>query len=321
MSHPTTRLLTILELLQTYEHMSGAEIARRLEVAPRTIRRYITSLQDIGIPIETQRGRYGAYRLRRGFKLPPLMLTDEEALAVMLGLLATRKMSFAVSASAVEGALAKIERVLPPLARQRLDAVQQAVTFALTPAYDPPDAEMLFTVTTALRRSRMLSLCYRGWQAEATERVIDPHGIVYLEGRWFMTGFCHLREAIRIFRLDRILPAKIEEATFQSPEHFDALEYIIHSLAMAPSTWYVEVALYLPFAQAQQRIPPLSAALEDKESYVLLRCYAQNLEWIAYVLAGLNCHLVVLRPPELRRVLQQLATHINAIAAAPEIER
>jgi len=114
MSHPTTRLLTILELLQTYEHMSGAEIARRLEVAPRTIRRYITSLQDIGIPIETQRGRYGAYRLRRGFKLPPLMLTDEEALAVMLGLLATRKMSFAVSASAVEGRLQKLN-VFSPL--------------------------------------------------------------------------------------------------------------------------------------------------------------------------------------------------------------
>ncbi len=221
MSHPTTRLLTILELLQTYEHMSGAEIARRLEVSPRTIRRYMTSLQDIGIPIETQRGRYGAYRLRRGFKLPPLMLTDEEALAVMLGLLATRKMSFAVSASAVEGALAKIERVLSPLARQRLDAVQQAITFALTPAYDPPDAEVLFTVTAALRQSRMLNLRYRGW----------------------------------------------------------------------------------------------------KESYVVLRCYAHNLEWIAYILAGLNCHLVILQPPELRRVLQHLATHINAIAAAPEIDR
>jgi len=319
MSHPTTRLLAMLELLQTYGQMSGAEIARRLEVAPRTIRRYITSLQEIGIPIETQRGRYGAYRLRRGFKLPPLMLTDEEALAVMLGLLATRKMSFAVSATAVEGALAKIERVLPALVRQRLDAVQQAVTFAMKPAYDPPDAEMLFTVTAAIRQLQSLQVSYQGWQGEVTERSFDPYGVIYLEGRWFVVGWCHLREAVRMFRLDRMLAVYMEEATFLPPQNFDALEYVMHSLAMTPSRWYVEVGLCLPLAEAQQRIPAPLAVLEDKGRHVLLRCYAQNLEWMAYVLAGLQCHLVVFQPPELQRALQQLATHITTIAEAAEM--
>src|SRR5262245_31900824 len=113
MYSPTTRLLTVLELLQSYGHMSGAEIARRLEVDRRTVRRYIVMLQDMGIPVEGERGPYGAYSLRRGYKLPPLLFTDAEAIALTLGLLAMREFRFPVDVAAVEGALAKTERVMP----------------------------------------------------------------------------------------------------------------------------------------------------------------------------------------------------------------
>jgi len=113
MYYPATRLLTVLELLQSRQRISGPELATRLEVDTRTVRRYIMMLQDLGVPVEAERGRYGSYRLRPGFKLPPLMFTDDEALALTLGLLAARKMGLTVAAPAVEGALAKIERVLP----------------------------------------------------------------------------------------------------------------------------------------------------------------------------------------------------------------
>src|SRR5215475_4063232 len=106
MYSPTTRLLTLLELLQSYKEMSGAELARRLEVDRRTVRRYIVMLQDMGIPVEAERGPYGAYQLQRGYKLPPLMFTDSEAIALTLGLLVMREYHFPVDTAAVEGALA-----------------------------------------------------------------------------------------------------------------------------------------------------------------------------------------------------------------------
>ena len=120
MYHPTTRVLTILELLQAYPQISGAELATRLEVSQRSIRRYVMMLQDLGIPVEATRGPQGGYRLRPGFKLPPLMLTDDEALAIMLSLHAARRQWGTGAAVTVEGALAKIERVLPPSLRERL---------------------------------------------------------------------------------------------------------------------------------------------------------------------------------------------------------
>ncbi|HEU5089089.1 MAG TPA: HTH domain-containing protein, partial [Roseiflexaceae bacterium] len=113
MYHPTTRLLTILELLQTYATMSGAALARRLEVEPRSVRRYITMLQDMGIPIEAVRGPGGGYQLRPGFKLPPLLFSEEEATAIVLGLLSASWLALGQPSVAVEGALAKVMRVLP----------------------------------------------------------------------------------------------------------------------------------------------------------------------------------------------------------------
>src|SRR5438034_10794541 len=118
MYFPTTRVLTVLELLQSHQRLNGPDIAERLEVNPRTVRRYITMLQDLGIPVEAERGRYGTYRLRPGFKLPPLMFSDQEALAVVLGLLAARRLGLAVAGPAVEGALGKNESVVTVTQRE-----------------------------------------------------------------------------------------------------------------------------------------------------------------------------------------------------------
>lgn len=129
MYSPTTRLLTVLELLESRHQMSGPELARRLEVDERTVRRYIVMLQDMGIPVEAVRGVYGAYRLRRGHRVPPLMFTDGEAVALTLGLLAIREFRFPVDVAAVEGALAKTERVLPEQPLQQARSLQEAITF------------------------------------------------------------------------------------------------------------------------------------------------------------------------------------------------
>src|SRR5947209_16379363 len=141
MYFPTTRVLTILELLQSHYRLSGPELAERLEVNTRTVRRYITMLQDLGIPVEAERGRHGSYRLRPGFKLPPLMFTEDEALSLTLGLLASRRLGLTVTAPAVEGALAKIERVLPLELRGRVQAIQETLVLDFTRVGVTPDSE------------------------------------------------------------------------------------------------------------------------------------------------------------------------------------
>src|SRR5690349_7278987 len=170
MYFPTTRVLTILELLQSRQQLSGPELAERLEVNPRTVRRYITMLQDLGVPVEAERGRYGSYRLRPGFKLPPMMFTDDEALALTLGLLVARKMGLTVAAPAVEGALAKIERVLPAVLRERVQAVQEILVLDFTPSNKVPNNEVVIMLCAAAQQGRRVWIHYRNWNAsEETE--------------------------------------------------------------------------------------------------------------------------------------------------------
>src|SRR5262245_43820620 len=139
MSRPTTRVLAVLELLQTHSRMSSAELAERLEVDRRTVRLYVSMLEDIGIPITAERGRDGAYRLVSGFKLPPMMFTDDEALALSVGLLAARGLGLAEAAPAVASAQAKLERVMPANVRRRVRAVDETVTLDLSRPVSPGD--------------------------------------------------------------------------------------------------------------------------------------------------------------------------------------
>src|SRR5207302_10405049 len=176
MYFPTTRVLTVLELLQSHQRLSGPDIAERLEVNTRTVRRYITMLQDLGIPVEAERGRYGSYRLRPGFKLPPLMFNEEEAQALTLGLLAARKLGLAVPAPAVEGRLAKIERVLPDKVRARVQAVQETLFFDVQVPDTAPTSEIVGTLCTAVQQEKRVWLHYQSWQAETTGRKVDLYG-------------------------------------------------------------------------------------------------------------------------------------------------
>lgn len=129
-NRPTTRLLSMLELLQARGRIGGAEIARRLEVGERTVRRYAVMLQEMGVPVEGERGRHGGYSLRRGHRLPPMMFTDEEALGLSLGLLAARGLGLSGAAPAVEGALAKLERAMPEALRERVRSLEGTVSVA-----------------------------------------------------------------------------------------------------------------------------------------------------------------------------------------------
>ena len=314
MYHPTTRLLTALELLQSRRQLSGPELAQRLEVDVRSVRRYITMLQDLGIPVEAERGRYGAYRLRPGYKLPPLMFSEEEALALVLGLATARRLGLAEPALAAEGALAKIERVLPVALRERVQAVQESLVLSLSAPGPMPASELVVTLGMAARQNRQVWLRYRSWVGDESERLFDPYALVYREGRWYSVGFCHLRQDIRVFRLDRVIETSLRDGAFTRPADFKALEHVERAIARTPGVWDVVVLLKTTLEHAQMHISPVLATLEAVADGVLMHCYVNQLDWMAYVLAGLDCSIVIQQPAELHEAIARLAARVAQMA-------
>lgn len=320
MYSPTTRLLTLLELLQSRKQLSGSEIARRLEIDPRTVRRYIVMLQDMGIPVEAERGPYGAYQLQRGYKLPPLMYNDEEAVALTLGLLAMREMQFPVNVAAVEGALAKTERVMPETLLQQVRALQEAITFNMTILPAQPQHEYVTALSTAVQQGQRVRLAYRAFSGDASERLFDPYGIVMHEGYWYTVGYCHLRTDLRTFRLDRIAALEPTRDTFERPDSFNALEHILKSVEHMGGVEQVEVLLKTTLERAQAALPPEIGTLEAVEGGVLFRRAGYQLEWTAHaLLAHVDFPFVVRKPEALRELLRELGTRALR-AVEPEAE-
>lgn len=312
MYQPSTRLLTILELLQARGHMSGSELANRLEVSPRSVRRYIAALQDMGIPIEGELGRYGQYRLRPGYKLPPLMFDDEEALAVTVGLLLVRRSGGLVEPATTERTLAKLNRVLPEDLREQVTALQETIEFDIPPEQVLPGSEQLSILSRAVRARRRVGLRYSSEQKNATQREFDPYGVVQQGGRWYTAGYCHLRQDMRVFRLDRIAEVELLEPTFELPKGFDTRGYVSRSVALAPLAYSAEVLLKTNLENAERELYPNFVTLETVSEGVTLRCTTDCLGWLARVLASLSFPWEVREPPELEVALREHAASILA---------
>ncbi|RPI93339.1 MAG: YafY family transcriptional regulator [Chloroflexi bacterium] len=306
MYSPTTRLLSVLELLQSRRQMSGSEMARRLEVDRRTVRRYIVMLQDMGIPVEAERGPYGNYQLQRGHKIPPLMFTDTEAIALTLGLLAIREFRFPVEVAAVESALAKTERVLPEKLLQQARALQEAITLHIDLPPTRVQNDFVKILSLAVQQRRQVRLSYRSWEGEESEREFDPYGIVFNEGYWYTSGYCHLRHDLRTFRLDRITALEGMDRAFVRPDDFDVLEHVLNSLFSRPGTEQVEVLMKTTLEHARQVTSPDMGTLEKAEQGVIFRRAAQHLEWVAFFLMCLDFPVVVLQTPALRETLRRM---------------
>lgn len=319
MYSPTSRLLGVLELLQSRQHISGTELAQRLEIHPRTVRRYIQQLQDMGIPVEAERGIYGAYHLKPGQRVPPLLFTEQETLALSLGLLTIRELQFPVERAIAETTLAKIERVLPAGLVQHARALQAAISMQLGMRSQRIEPTWLMQLSLAVQRCQQVLLEYLSAIQILTERTIDAYGIVFNEGAWYLVGYCHLRMAIRVFRLDRIQAIQLLDSSFERPASIDIVEIVQAALHAADQPNEVEVLLKTTIQHAHRIIPPAMGRLEATPHGVLLRRAAVHLEWVAFTLLELDIPVVVLQPSALRELLQAIATKalgmINAAAA------
>jgi predicted DNA-binding transcriptional regulator YafY len=313
---PTTRLLALLEVLQSRDIVGGAELARRLEIDGRSVRRYIAMLAEIGILVETVRGPHGGYRLRPGPRIPPLLLTEEEAVALALALGTLPHLGLALAPETLTGLRAKLERTLSEGLRERVRALSGSIALPPGPPMVPADGALLTALGEAASAGRRLRLRYRAEGGAETARLVDPYGVARWSRAWYLVAHCHLRAGVRLFRLDRIAAAEATAERFAPPADFDPYAHVARAMVEYPGRWAVDVRLDLPLAAARDSpIAPYGTLTADGAGS-RFRGRFDGLDGLARELVSLGCRLVVGEPPELREALRRLATEIAALADA-----
>jgi predicted DNA-binding transcriptional regulator YafY len=303
----TDRVLQLLELLQDRPSATGPELAQALGTDTRTIRRDVVTLRDLGIPVEGERGRGGSYRIRPGYRVPPLMFTSKEAAAVALGLMAAKRLGIET-----DSALTKVRRVLPDRLRLGVESLENTLGFTGHIDAEPPDGETLLALAAAARSGRRVSVRYTDSHGETTQRSLTPWGVVAHNGRWYAAAFDHGRAAPRTIRADRTRDVQPAGTGAPPTPGFDATDFVSRSLASVPWQHGVEVLLHTDHDAAIQRFPPTLANLEETPQGIVLRMRADSLDWAAGLLAGAGCDFTIRHPPELRASVRRLARRLTA---------
>ncbi|MCX5443616.1 MULTISPECIES: YafY family protein [unclassified Streptomyces] len=326
MPRPAGRVLTLLELLQSGGTRTVAELADRLGVEGRTVRRYVHHLIDLDVPVESVRGRYGGYRLAPGYRLPPLMLSDDEALAVLLGLVAGRRAGLTTTQhTANETASAKIRRVLPKHIARRLDTLLESLAFTEQPGeLDTPDTGVLLTIADAVRHRRPVSIRYTDRDGRRSERTLHACGIVAHSGRWYVTGKDARIGEDRTFRLDRIADARTLPGSFETPAGLSPELRVLSGFAAAKYQHEVTLRIHGTVEQIRAHLPASVASLVELEplagedqvtdGWRRVELRAERLDWLPAVLASLDRPFVIERPDELRNLVIELADRLASYA-------
>ncbi|UEA61075.1 YafY family transcriptional regulator [Gordonia otitidis] len=327
MTAPVSRMLMLLELLQSSGVRKRGELAERLDVDERTVRRYVAQLRELGIPVESVRGRNGGYRVSAGYRMPPLMLSDDEAVAVTLGLLRAQSTDLS-SDTAVHTALSKLRRALPPHAAARVDALLHTAIFAGERTPEVADAEVLLTIADAVAHRRPLAITYRGASASRTaqpgamqRRTVHPYDLIAYRGHWYMVGLDLRRGAERTFRVDRVQTIRTLDGEYTSRPFRDERGPLdlAHRFATAERAWQVSLRIQADEDSIRAHLPASVALVErlstdDGEIWCRASISAERLEWIPSVLVGLGCAFVIESPEELRRVVDDAAERLRESA-------
>lgn len=305
------RLLRLLGLLQGRIDWTAEDLAARLGVTTRTIRRDISRLRELGYPVEAMAGPGGGYRLGAGGKLPPLLLDDEEALAVALGL--RNNITFVGGLEEASlSAMGKLEQVLPPRIRQSLEDFSEA-TVTVPGASVRVDPGVVGVVTRASRERTRVRFTYTDARGARTERHVEPLRIVHTGRRWYLVAYDMDREDWRTFRVDRISDARgtgMRSARRPAP---DPVDLINRGVAVEAYIYTAEVILDCPLEVAQKLIPITVGRLEAKgKKRTLLHIGADNLQWLARYLVASEIPFEVVSPDELRAELVELGRQLIA---------
>jgi predicted DNA-binding transcriptional regulator YafY len=308
----SARLLRLLSLFQAQRYWSGADLSARLEVTARTLRRDVDRLRSLGYPVNSTSGTSGGYQLGAGATLPPLLLSDDEAVAVAVGLRTAASGTVTGIEEASVSAMAKLQQMLPAGLRRRVAALH---SFILPMASRGPtvDAETLAAIAGACRDYEKLRFEYRSRDGAATTREVEPHRLVHTGRRWYLAAWDVGRNDWRTFRVDRIEPGLSTGQRFTprpAPEG-DFAAYVRRSVSYTPYPHRAEVVLHASLEAAAERVPPAAAMLERiDESTCVLRTGASSLDMLSLYLVMFGFEFEVREPPELAARIRELAERL-----------
>lgn len=315
---PTQRILRLLDLLQTRRIWSGPELADRLDVTTRTIRRDIDKLRELGYEVDGEQGADGGYRLRAGRELPPILLDDDEAIAIAVSLRAAATSPVSGVGEAAVRALAKLDQVFPKRLKGAVNAVHD-VTTTLPRATAEVDPDILVTLARAARDHVRLRFDYTTRAGEAAERSVEPYRIVTTGQRWYLMAFDLERDDWRTFRLDRMSAPHATTFTFRPREAPDAAEYVQRSISRAGYRHEAVVRLSATPQAVRGYITPTTGTVEPEGDGSLVTVAADRMDGLAWHLSwialALDSDLEVVSPPELNDALKSMADKIGAFAA------
>jgi predicted DNA-binding transcriptional regulator YafY len=318
MLETSVRLLRLLSLLQVRRDWSGADLASRLGVTTRTVRNDIERLRILGYEVHSNTGITGGYRLGAGSAMPPLLLDDDEAVAVGVGLRAAAAGTVTGIEETSLRALTKLEQTLPARLRDRLDALRQA-TVSAAGGGPTVDAETLTTIADACRDHEQLRFDYRGRDGEASARRVEPHRLVYTGRRWYLLAWDRDREDWRTFRADRIRPRLPTGPRFtprEPPE--DAASHVVRGTGSLAWKHPARVRLHAPAEVIAERVTPAAGPLRPVDEHsCVLETGGDSLRDLVGYLTSLDVAFEVLDPPELRTLLRELADRYTAAAGDP----
>lgn len=321
MANTSSRTLRLLSLLQTHRYWPGEDLARRLGVSVRTLRRDVDRLRELGYPVRASRGVDGGYQLEPGAALPPLVLDDEEAVALAVGLQAAAQGSVGGIAESSVRALAKIAGVMPPRLRRRVEALQ---AMTLAPGWGDTataaDPETLVTVAQTCRDSERLEFRYTSADGARTQRHVEPLRLVCLGRRWYLVGYDLGRQDWRSFRVDRVEGPRGTGARFRPrplPAE-DAAAFVRAGLRNLPTSHSVEALVCAPAAEVRKRIGRWAEVDEEEPGRCRVRMRSDALEWPTMALGSLRAEFTVLSPPELVQQLREWSDRFaRAVAESP----
>ncbi len=318
MTSPVARLLQLLELLQSAQVRTVAELSARLGVDERTVRRYVEQLRDLDIPIDSLRGRYGGYRIGAGHRMPPLVLNDAEAVVIVAGLMRALAASDSPEAAA-QTALSKLRRVLPAEAARRVESLLSTTDVGAGSAQAGLDADVLLTLADAAAHRRPLRLRYRDAAEAPSQRTVHPYGLVSRAGRWYLIALDVDRREERTFRVDRIRTARqlpgVFADSFERPTH----ARLVAGFAEAGYRWRVVLRIRASTELIRAHLPASVATLTalPDPAWQRAEIRAAHLDWIPPVIAALDRETVVEEPDELREALAAAAARLLDAARAP----
>lgn len=319
MANTSSRTLRLLSLLQTHRYWPGAELADRLQVSVRTLRRDVDRLRELGYPVEAHRGVDGGYQLAAGAVLPPLLVDDEEAVALAIGLRAAAQGAVAGIEEAAIRALTKVVQVMPPRLRRQMDALRAVTVPAVWGTGPTVDPGILTAVAQSCRDEERLRFSYTARDGERTARCVEPHRLVSLGRRWYLVAYDLNRHDWRSFRLDRLDDPRSTGERFRPRElpADDAAAFVRAGIDNIPTASHTVEALVQAPAAGVRRLVGQWATVEDLgEERCGLRMTVDTLDWPALALGAVGAEFEVLGPPELVEHIREWGARFTRATSA-----